>query len=281
MTESMVHSVMKTFQLEYTLKITLDHEIHHHYFSLRCLPKTEACQELIFTKIRLNADYFSYSQDCFGNHFLYGYKEEPSHMLDVYVKSQIRTDYCSYDFNNHLNSVFCRPTEKTAVGENLYLFYEECASACISLPNNYEKALRIMKLLCRRMKYEKGVTTIRTAADDAFGPHCGVCQNYAQIMIAILRSMRIPARYVAGAVKNLNLTHAWVEVFSEDRWYGLDPTNDLLVNDDYIIFSRGRDYRDCLVNKGIFYSSVPVQQKQDVLVQIQEMQNSICMPAER
>ena len=92
----------------------------------------------------------------------------------------------------------------------------------------------------------------------------GVCQDYAHILIALLRMMRIPARYVVGMMIGEGFSHAWVEMEADGRWYGLDPTNDVLVGENYIKISHGRDYNDCIVNKGVFTGMA--SQKQDISV---------------
>ena len=46
-------------------------------------------------------------------------------------------------------------------------------------------------------------------------------------------------------------THAWVEVYHEGSWYGVDPTNNRLADENYIIISRGRDFADCGINRGL------------------------------
>lgn len=262
---------MKSFHIKYSLKIFFSQEIHNHYFSLRCIPNSEARQTIDHVRIRLNADYFAFSNDGFGNHFIYGYKQKPHNILDLYLETAAVVDWQKYDVDNHLNSIFCLPTATTAIGDKLELFYQECKNLCMNLKTDYEKAVCIMQRIYQYMHYEKNITDIKTTAEEAYGMGKGVCQDYAQIMIAILRKMKIPARYVAGAMEAEHLTHAWVEVYVNNCWYGLDPTNNLLVNDQYIVFSRGRDYRDCLVNKGIFFGPA-AQQIQDILVDVKQFE---------
>lgn len=262
---------MKNFKLQYSLKILCDNEVNNHHFSLRCMPKTEARQSINNMRIRLEADYFSYSKDCFNNRFWYGYKEAVHKDLDVYIEADAQVDWQKYASDSKMNTIFRLPTKQTTIGENLKVFLADCIEACKDMQSDYDKALCVMKLIHSRMKYKKNITTIKTTADEAFSYGMGVCQDYAQIALAILRAMGIPARYVAGVMAGEAFTHAWVEVFANNRWYGIDPTNDLLVNDDYIVFSRGRDYKDCLVNKGIFYSPVPVRQEQEILVNVMEV----------
>ena len=121
-----------------------------------------------------------------------------------------------------------------------------------------------MHKLHQDLSYEKGVTTFQTTAEEAMKLKKGVCQDYAHILIALLRMMRIPARYVVGMMIGEGFSHAWVEMEADGRWYGLDPTNDVLVGENYIKISHGRDYNDCIVNKGVFTGMA--SQKQDISV---------------
>lgn len=261
---------MKTYQLQYTMNLHVDSEINHHYFSFRCLPKADPRQTIRQVKVLLDVDYYSYSTDCFGNHFVYGYQEAPAQDLNFFMEACVAVDSMQFDWDNRLHSVYCLPTAKTCAAGALAEFAADCERACESLPNAYEKAVYVMKAVHQAMTYEKGRTVITTTAADAFAQKCGVCQDYAQIMLAVLRYMHIPARYVAGVMAGEPLSHAWVDVLSSSCWRGLDPTNNRLVDDDYISLSCGRDYKDCLVNKGIFYSPEPVTQKQDITVSMTE-----------
>ena len=93
----------------------------------------------------------------------------------------------------------------------------------------------------------------------------GVCQDFAHAMVALCRSLRIPARYVSGyffdatrdrSLRGSEASHAWAEVYVEPLgWVGLDPTNRKVVDDTYIILARGRDYRDVAPVIGSFMGS--------------------------
>jgi transglutaminase-like putative cysteine protease len=76
-----------------------------------------------------------------------------------------------------------------------------------------------------------------------------------------------PCRYVAGMMMGEGSSHAWVEVWDEEKWIGYDPTNKRLVDDDYIKISNGRDSADCLVNQGIFTGNVAQTQEISVIVE--------------
>jgi hypothetical protein len=64
-------------------------------------------------------------------------------------------------------------------------------------------------------------------------------------------------------------THAWAEVYHDGYWYGYDPTNDCRTNQGYIAFAKGRDYKDCYIDKGIFKGSA--YQNQCVNISIEEV----------
>jgi transglutaminase-like putative cysteine protease len=125
---------------------------------------------------------------------------------------------------------------------------------------------RIMHCIHGDMEYTKNVTDIDTTAEMALSIRKGVCQDYAHIMISILRMAGIPARYVVGMMKGEGFSHAWVEAALSGKWVGFDPTNDNLVDDTYIKISSGRDYQDCIVNRGFFNGCVTQEQNIKVVV---------------
>jgi transglutaminase-like putative cysteine protease len=105
-------------------------------------------------------------------------------------------------------------------------------------------------------EYARDVTVSTSPIDDVLEQGKGVCQDFTHLMIAILRSFGIPARYVSGYLHRPNKesqSHAWCEVWLPDLgWTGIDPTNDLVVNDHFVKVATGRDYSDIPPNKGIF-----------------------------
>lgn len=65
------------------------------------------------------------------------------------------------------------------------------------------------------------------------------------------RHVGLTARYIAGLLGGEGATHAWVEVYHNERWIGLDPTHNRMVDDNYITIAHGRDYRDCMLDIGL------------------------------
>jgi transglutaminase-like putative cysteine protease len=156
------------------------------------------------------------------------------------------------------------PSRYTKPGETLTEYYNRHKKGEADSDAAY--ATRLMHALYRDMKYQKGVTGIETTAEQALCAGAGVCQDYAHIMIALLRMAGVPARYAVGMMKGEGVSHAWVEAAVDGSWVGYDPTNDNLVDDTYICISHGRDYQDCIVNRGFFSGCVTQRQKINVVV---------------
>ena len=108
--------------------------------------------------------------------------------------------------------------------------------------------------------YIKGITTVETTLDEIWDLKAGVCQDFAHILLVMLRILCIPARYVSGYVcphdsslRGEGATHAWVEVYIPFYgWLGIDPTNNCVVNDLHVRLAIGRSFNDCSPVKGTY-----------------------------
>ncbi|WP_323041443.1 transglutaminase family protein [Gemmobacter sp.] len=107
------------------------------------------------------------------------------------------------------------------------------------------------------MTFDAGATEVDTSPAHAFALRRGVCQDFAQIMVGGLRSLGIPAAYVAGYLRTLpppgkprlvgaDAMHAWVRAWAGARtgWVDYDPTNACFARADHIDVGFGRDYGD-------------------------------------
>jgi len=130
--------------------------------------------------------------------------------------------------------------------------------------------------------YDTDATSVQTTVVDALRAQAGVCQDFAHVMIAVLRSARIPARYVSGyifggqsRVLGAEASHAWCEAYLPPYgWVGFDPTNDRLINDYFVKVAIGRDYRDVSPVRGVYrgskHSDMSVNVAMDVLAGMQQ-----------
>ena len=111
-------------------------------------------------------------------------------------------------------------------------------------------------------EYEPRSTRVDSPIDEAITNRKGVCQDFAHTMIALLRHVRIPARYVSGYLyrsredhdrSTPDATHAWVEALLPHLgWVGFDPTNNLVAHHRHIRTAIGRDYADVPPTHGVF-----------------------------
>jgi transglutaminase-like putative cysteine protease len=108
----------------------------------------------------------------------------------------------------------------------------------------------------REFRYRGGVSDVSTPVSEVFAMRQGVCQDFAHLMIACLRSLGLAARYVSGylltrppegkeKLVGCDASHAWVSVFAGNlSWVDFDPTNNVIPGVDHITFAWGRDYGD-------------------------------------
>src|SRR6187401_1700513 len=124
----------------------------------------------------------------------------------------------------------------------------------------FDTAQLLSKYVYDNFEYRKGVTTVETAAGEIWKLKAGVCQDFAHILLVMLRMTGIPARYVSGYVcpnhngmRGEGATHAWVEAYIPNYgWLGLDPTNNCFVNDLHVRLAVGRNFSDCSPVKGTY-----------------------------
>lgn len=135
-----------------------------------------------------------------------------------------------------------------------------------------ESLLRLNRWIKTEFAYRPGSTRIDTPVAQVLAQKAGVCQDFAQVMIAVLRSAELPARYVTGYIETETQrlaseqgrparaalvgaaeSHAWVEVrLPGGFWWPLDPTNDCVAGERHVKVSIGRDYLDATPTRGVF-----------------------------
>jgi transglutaminase-like putative cysteine protease len=127
----------------------------------------------------------------------------------------------------------------------------------------FEGVQHLMQRLHRDFQYDKGVTSVFTSVQEVFRLRKGVCQDFAHLFIAMVRSLGLASRYISGYIETLppagktklvgsDASHAWIGVFCPPLgWVELDPTNDVLVGNRHITRAWGRDYGDVTPVKGI------------------------------
>lgn len=127
-----------------------------------------------------------------------------------------------------------------------------------------EASLDLTERIFHDFRYDSGATSVNTPTAEVFRKKRGVCQDFAHLQIACLRSLRLPARYVSGYLLTdppagqprligADASHAWVSVYCPGSgWIDLDPTNNQIPQFRHVTLAWGRDYGDVCPIKGIF-----------------------------
>ena len=124
----------------------------------------------------------------------------------------------------------------------------------------------LMNRIHAEFAYKPGVTELDTTPDEVLMLRAGVCQDFAHLQIACLRSHGIAARYVSGYLETLpppglpklrgaDVSHAWVSAYLPTMgWVDVDPTNNVFVSDRHICTAWGRDYTDVSPLRGVIFT---------------------------
>lgn len=128
-----------------------------------------------------------------------------------------------------------------------------------------EALLDFVSRVHREFRYDKTATHVETLTEEAFRIRKGVCQDFAHVALAALRSLGLAARYVSGYLRTLpppgrprlvgaDQSHAWLSVYCGETvgWVDVDPTNDCVCGTNHVPVARGRDYGDVVPIKGVF-----------------------------
>jgi transglutaminase-like putative cysteine protease len=196
---------------------------------------------------------------------------EPNNELVIESKLLIRTTRNS--------AVEAKPESdfvhlKTEMTQNLQLIelakaelisgQDEIQKICDKVYNETRSVAEVVSECCayvfENYTYSKGITTIETTIDEILEHQSGVCQDFAHLLLQILRTMEIPSRYVSGYIcphkngmRGEGATHAWVEAWIPGYgWAGVDPTNNIWVTNTHVKLAVGRNFTDCSVVKGTF-----------------------------
>src|SRR3984957_10750931 len=121
----------------------------------------------------------------------------------------------------------------------------------------------INEAIYAQFAYVKHSTKVDSPIEDALRSRQGVCQDFAHIMIALVRPLKIPCRYVSGYMFHRDedegdrslegASHAWIEALVPGwGWVAFDPTNNLIGGDRHIRVAIGRDYADVPPTRGVY-----------------------------
>jgi transglutaminase-like putative cysteine protease len=142
--------------------------------------------------------------------------------------------------------------------------YQQISAIVTSLKNEsitpFAIANQMSAFVYDNFEYKKGITSVETKVDEIWKLKAGVCQDFAHVLLVMLRIVGIPARYVSGYIcpkghelRGEGATHAWVEAYIPFHdWIGLDPTNNCIASDRHVRLAIGRSFTDCTPVKGTY-----------------------------
>jgi transglutaminase-like putative cysteine protease len=211
--------------------------------------------------------------DYFGNHLYFFTIEEPHDELIVEARSQVIMDNSATASTPASppweEVVKALPEDHNPLALEAYQFRFE--SPRIRLRPEFaryarqsftpgrpmiEGLLDLTMRIHRDFRFDSKVTTVRTPIEEVFRRKRGVCQDFAHIQIACLRSIQLPARYVSGYLRTspppdqprlvgADASHAWVSAYCPGiGWLDVDPTNNVIPSTDHVTIAWGRDFGD-------------------------------------
>jgi len=242
----------------------------------RLLPRSLPGQRVHETKLTVSPEpaVFATRTDYFGNLVSAFSVFEPHDRLSVTatsvveVAAQAELLELQATWEEARAALACPPDEETLAacefacdspfveaGSELAQFAQPTFTPCRPL---LEAAQELMHRIHTEFRYAPRSTEIDTPLAEVIRNRCGVCQDFAHLMIGALRSHGLAARYVSGYLRSgtryqgAEASHAWVAVFVPGAgWVGFDPTNDVSPGEGHITLAWGRDYADVTPLKGI------------------------------
>lgn len=265
------------FLIEHETRLSFPTPVREHHCELRLAPRggdalrVNACSVAV-----AHAPELQEHVDCFGNRVHRFSLMSPHTRLEARLRADVETllenpfDYAPLAASEEEGWLRRRLTREPRLHD--YLLHRSPAVPELdSLPELaaparergaplVDEVQAAMAWLRGRFAYEPGATEVHAPLADFVERGGGVCQDFAHLLIALVRSWGFPARYVAGYVdpgatgEGLDqTTHAWAEVLIPGAgWRGFDATNGLVVNDRYVAVAAGRDSRDAAPIRGTF-----------------------------
>jgi transglutaminase-like putative cysteine protease len=209
---------------------------------LRLTPRDGMGHQVKHWQIKVNGQCHAF-EDTYGNLTHTLVIDQPHHELLISVAGEVETGVASQPSAQQLPvALYLRESPLTQADAAMTAFASQFASQF-----THAALTDMMHALRDKMDYLKGATQVHTPAAEAFRLGKGVCQDHAHAFIGCCRSLGLPARYVSGylftADGSLMQTHAWVEVWQDQQWLGLDVSNGCLTNESHVRLAVGLDYR--------------------------------------
>ena len=265
---------MPIFKIQHITKYEYNKLVQESVNEIKIFPYLSSEQEVLQHELSItgNPEVQSYA-DYWGNktgvfNLLPPHKEliiDSRVVVRTTTSPGLRVDF-SGDFNRLEQEVsgHLKMLELAKADIQLQTDINEIGNTVVSSDNSVAATIQnCSEYIFKNFNYIKGITTIETTVEEILEQRAGVCQDFAHVMLQILRTLKIPSRYVSGYIcpnqnglRGEGATHAWVEAWiPQYGWAGIDPTNNVWVSNTHVRLAVGRDFTDCSPVKGTFKGS--------------------------
>ncbi|WP_028535459.1 transglutaminase family protein [Paludibacterium yongneupense] len=244
------------------MKLTIEHETHYQYGTavtrstqyLRLTPRPSPLIKVHDWQLDLPGSVVP-GIDAYGNVLHVMTLDQPHSSIRLVASGVVETRDdigTPHEAGALPVALFLRPSDLTRVDAPLADFADGfAADVGAQCGAGLERLAQELRL---RMPFTPGVTHSLTSASEAFSAGLGVCQDHSHVFLACARRLGVPARYVSGylATDRSHVdSHAWVEVWRDDAWWGMDISNGCLTDGHYVRLAIGHDYQDACPVRGV------------------------------
>lgn len=266
---------MPVFKIHHITKYQYDGPVKESINEIRIYPYQCPEQEVLQHNLIITGNPIVHTSQDYWNNITGTFNLLPPHKQLVIESKLIVRTTASAEFEPNINSGF--PELENEVNSQLRLLElstpdkvekQDATSQIIDSIYDANKTIASIvkdssQYIFDNFQYTKGITTIETTVDEILEHRGGVCQDFAHVLLQILRTMKIPSRYVSGYIcpnkngmRGEGATHAWIEALIPGYgWAGIDPTNNVWVTNKHIKLAVGRNFNDCTPIKGTFKGS--------------------------
>ncbi|CAN5462676.1 transglutaminase family protein [soil metagenome] len=281
-----------TFRVTHTTSYTYESEVSASYGEAHLLPRDMPGQRVVAAELSITPTPEDVRErtDYFGNRSTYFAIGRGHAALEVTATSDVEVEGRGHQVQlmadqpwEQVRDALAAPVARGGGGDDDLFEAREFAMDSLHAPRSAAAAayavpsfrpgrsiLEAVEHLSRRINrdfaFKPGATTVGTTVAKVLTSRAGVCQDFAHLTVAALRSLGLAARYVSGyletdpppgqpKLQGADVSHAWASVFvPQAGWVDIDPTNDQFVGDRHITTAWGRDYRDVAPLRGIIFT---------------------------
>lgn len=241
------------------MKLLINHQTYYQYERpvknsmqyIRLLPQENARQKIHQWGLSVPGEKIQ-QVDGFGNALLASSQRKSYQNLMIMAQGMVEIDTeAEYTIDDHLApEIFLQTTKATMCSAEMMQF------AHMHTAGEPDDGLRELAVaVLEHIPYTSGLTQVETTAIEAFEQRKGVCQDHAQVFVALARYLGHPARYVSGYLYvedgNHLASHAWAEVYKNGKWLCFDISNQLFTPCAHVQLAVGRDYADVAPIRGV------------------------------